>query len=202
VGSRGFSRIKFLFAMALLAVVLFFARALWLPVFAALLIHDDGPAKADIAVVLGGDYSGARLTTAADLVRQGYVPAVLVSGPPGMYDVNEADAGIDYMVARGCPRDWFIAFHNGAMSTREESAVVLAELRRRNVHSFLLVTSNFHSARSRRIYLAAEHGAGPPFRTIAAPDKYFSTHGWWRYREGQKIVFFEWSKTVATAFGM
>ena len=202
MGSRGFSRVKFLLVLAALTVLLFFGRAFWLPVLAAPLIHDDGPAKADIAVLLAGDYSGDRLMRAAGLVRDGYVPAVMVSGPPGMYDVNEADAGIQFMVARGYPKDWFIPFRSDAMSTREEAAVILPELRRRNVHSFLMVTSNFHTARARRIFLAAEHGLGPPFRMVAAPDKFFSRDGWWHSREGLKITYFEWSKTVATAFGM
>ena len=202
MGSRGFSRVKFLIVPAALAVVLFLAHPLWLPLLAAILIHDDGPAKADIAVVLGGDYSGQRMMTAADLVKKGYVPAILVSGPPGIYDVNEADAAIDFMVARGFPRDWFIPCRNAAMSTREETPLILEELRRRNVRSFLLVTSNYHTARARRVYLAAEQGQGPAFRMIAAPDRFFSTQAWWRSREGQKTLFFEWSKTVATAFGM
>jgi hypothetical protein len=36
---------------------------------------------------------------------------------------------------------------------------------------------------------------------VAADDKYFSAHNWWKSREGQKAVFFEWTKTLATAMG-
>jgi hypothetical protein len=39
-------------------------------------------------------------------------------------------------------------------------------------------------------------------RTVTAPDEYFHPDSWWRSREGQKTVFFEWSKTVATALGI
>jgi hypothetical protein len=39
-------------------------------------------------------------------------------------------------------------------------------------------------------------------RTVAAPGEYFHPDSWWRNREGQKTVFFEWSKTVATALGI
>jgi hypothetical protein len=42
----------------------------------------------------------------------------------------------------------------------------------------------------------------PAMRTVAAPDQFFRPDSWWRNREAQKTVFFEWSKTVATALGI
>ena len=62
------------------------------------------PGKADIAVVLAGDYWGHRLFNGAELVKQGYVPLVLVSGPPGFYGVNEADAAIQFAVDKDTRR--------------------------------------------------------------------------------------------------
>jgi hypothetical protein len=93
---------------------------------------------------------------------------------------------------------------NSALDTRAEANVVLAELRRRRVRSFLVVTSDYHSARARRIYLAAERamGGGPALRMVTVPDEYFRPDSWWRNREGQKIAFIEWSKTVANALGI
>ena len=79
------------------------AHALWLPWLGYLLIHDDGPAKADMAVVLAGDFYGHRIEKAAELVRAGYVPAALVSGPAGMYGNYESDLAIPYIVRKGYP---------------------------------------------------------------------------------------------------
>jgi uncharacterized SAM-binding protein YcdF (DUF218 family) len=179
-------------------------HSLWLPGLGYALVHDDGPAKADIAVVLAGDYLGHRIEKAAELIREGYVPAALISGPPGFYGLHESDYAIAYAVRQGFPAQWFIALPHAALSTRDEAPVILAELRRHNVRSFLLVTSNFHTARARRVFLAAEHamGGGPAMRTVAVPDKYFHPDSWWRNREGQKTVFFEWSKTVASTLGL
>jgi len=193
-----------LLACLLLAVVVILARSLWLPCLGYALIHDDGPAKADIAVVLAGDSWGHRIQKAAELIRQGYVPAALISGPPGFYGLHESDYAIAYAVRQGFPAQWFIALPNSALSTGEEARVVLAELRRRNVRSFLLVTSDYHTARARRIFLAAERAmeGAPAMRTVAAPDEHFRPDSWWRNREAQKTVFFEWSKTFATAVGM
>jgi uncharacterized SAM-binding protein YcdF (DUF218 family) len=197
-------RLKLLAAGLVLAAVLIFSHGLWLPWLGYALVHDDGPAKADIAVVLAGDYVGHRIGKAAALVREGYVPAAIVSGPPGFYGLHESDYAIAYALRQGFPAQWFIALPHAALSTREEAAVVLAELRRRHVRSFLLVTSDYHTARARRIFLATERvmGGGPAIRTVAVPDEYFRPDSWWRNREGQKTAFFEWCKTVATALGV
>ena len=197
-------RLKLLGACLLLAIAAILSRALWLPVLGYALVHDDGPAKADMAVVLAGDFWGHRIEKAAELIREGYVPAALISGPPGFYGLHESDYAIAYAVREGFPAQWFMALPHSALSTREEAPVVLAELRRRNVRSFLLVTSDYHSARARRIFLAAERamGGGPAMRTVAAPDEFFRPDSWWRNREAQKTLFFEWTKTLATAVGM
>jgi uncharacterized SAM-binding protein YcdF (DUF218 family) len=196
-------RLRFLLSLAGLLVLVFLTRALWLPALGYALIHDEGPAKADIAVVLAGDSYGHRIVKAGELVRAGYVPVVLVSGPPGFYGGHESDLAIPFAVRHGFPAGWFVAFPNEGLSTKTEGMAVLQELRRRNVKSFLLVTSDYHSARARRIYLAEERafGGGPSLRVVACADEFFRPGTWWRTREGQKTAFMEWSKTVATVFG-
>ena len=187
-----------------LAVVLYFTSSLWLPAMGRGLVYDDGPGKADIAVVLAGDLTGSRMTGAAELARRGYVPAVMVSGPPGMYGINEADAAIRYMVGAGYPEEWFIPLKNNATSTRDEAVVVLDELKRRGIHSFVLVTSNFHTRRARRIFLDTEQGrgGGPQMRVLATPVRDYDPDTWWRTREGRKVTFLEWTKTVTSALGI
>jgi len=183
--------------------VLFLARFLWLPWLAYPLIHDDGPAKADMAVVLAGDWNGFRILKAAGLVRDGYVPTVLVSGPE-IFDTHESDLAISFAAHRGFPAEWFIPLPHDAHSTREEAGIILAELQRRKIRSFLLVTSDYHTGRAGRIFRAAERaaGGGPAMRVVAAPDRDFQRESWWRQREARKIVLLEWVKTFATALGM
>jgi uncharacterized SAM-binding protein YcdF (DUF218 family) len=165
-----------------------------------LLVRDEGPAHADIAVVLAGDYSGNRMVRAAELVKQGYVPNVLVSGPHMLYGLYECDLAIPFAVRARLPGSWFIRAPNEALSTREEAAAILPDLRRRGVHRFLLVTSDYHTARAARIYRAAAPDLD--MRVVAAPGNYFRADGWWHNREGRKIFVVEWMKTVANALGM
>jgi uncharacterized SAM-binding protein YcdF (DUF218 family) len=175
-------------------------HVLWMAALGRVLVRDDGPARADMAVVLAGDFSGNRILRAAELIKQGFVPKVLVSGPHTLFGHYECDYAIPFAVEHGYPQDWFIRAPHEALSTRAEAVAILADLRRLGVHRFLLVTSNYHTARAGRIFRAA--GPDLDIRMVAAPDKYFSPDGWWHNREGQKTFFIEWSKTVATMVGM
>jgi uncharacterized SAM-binding protein YcdF (DUF218 family) len=190
-------------ALVVIAAVLVLTRSWWLPALGWALVRDEGPAKADIAVVLGGDLWGNRIKKGGDLVRQGYVPAALVSGPPGFYDQHECEPEIAYAVRQGYPPQYFIAFPDEARSTQDEAAMILPELRRRDVHRVLVVTSDYHSRRAGRIFRAAERtlGGGIEIRMVATPDKEFQPDSWWRSRQGQKIAFMEWTKTLSSAIG-
>ena len=200
---RGF-RYQFALVLLVLAAVVYLARDVWLGALGSALVHDEGAGKAEIAVVLAGDAWGNRLTKGAELVRQGYVPLVLVSGPPAFYGGNEADAAIHFAIGKGYPAEWFIPLRHTALSTREEATAVLDALRQRHIHSALLVTSSYHSARARRIFrdVKRRRGGGPELRVVATADRFFSVAGWWRNREGRKIAFMEWAKTLTSVFGI
>lgn len=186
--------------VAVAVAVAWITQAWWLAGLGRLLVRDDGPVRADMAVVLAGDFSGNRILRAAELVKQGYVPSVLVSGPHVVYSLYECDLAIPFAVKHGYPADWFLREPNEALSTRAEAAAILPDLRRRGVHRFLLVTSDFHTARAARIYRSAAPDL--EMRVVAAPDDYFRADGWWRNREGRKIFLVEWLKTGANVFGM
>ena len=192
--------LKSVLCVAILLVLLAATHAWWLSALGRRLVRDEGPANAEIAVVLAGDFYGNRILRAAELVKQGYVPAVLVSGPHMLYGFYECDLAIPFAVKRGYPESWFIRAPNEALSTRDEATAILADLRRRGVHRFLLVTSDFHTARAARIYRAAAPDLD--MRVVAAPDEYFRADSWWHNREGRKIFLVEWLKTVANALGM
>jgi uncharacterized SAM-binding protein YcdF (DUF218 family) len=193
----------FLKLLVCIVIVLALAGAThswWLAALGRALVRDEGPAHADMAVVLAGDYYGHRIVRAAELVKQGYVPAALVSGPNMLYGYDECDLEIPFAMKSGYPQSWFIRAPNQARSTREEAAAIVSELRRRGVHRFLLVTSDYHTARAARIYRTA--APDMEMRVVAAPDDYFSANGWWHNREGRKIFLIEWLKTGANLLGM
>jgi uncharacterized SAM-binding protein YcdF (DUF218 family) len=164
------------------------------------LVQAGPPEKADAALVLAGDGWGHRILTAAQLVRDGFVPKVLVSGPDGLYGVNECDLAIPFAVKHGYPESYFVHLENSARSTKAEAQAVLPVIRRMGFKRVIVVSSNYHT-----------HRAGAIFRTlapdltillVAAPDENFTVNGWWHSREGQKAFLVEWQKTVANWMGL
>jgi uncharacterized SAM-binding protein YcdF (DUF218 family) len=159
------------------------------------LVKAGPPEKADVIVVLAGDGFGHRILAAGDLIKQGYAPKALISGPDGNYGVFECDLAIPFAVKAGDPESYFMHLEHHARSTSAEAQVVVAKLREMGVKRVLLVTSNFHTRRSGKIF----HRAAPDldFIVVAAPDEFFNPDSWWHDREASKTFVYEWMKTIA-----
>ena len=186
------------FAIAL--VVIFATSGFWLAGLGCYLVHAGPPVHADMIVVLAGDFSGNRILSAADLVRRGFAPKALVSGPSGAYGMHESDLAIHFAEEHGYPASYFIAFPNDSRSTKSEADDVLAELRKLHARSIDIVTSDYHTRRAGNIYRAKTHGI--QIHMVSAPDEYFTPQAWWKNRDARKIFLLEWMKTVATWLGM
>ncbi|MDX1979140.1 MAG: YdcF family protein [Bryobacteraceae bacterium] len=178
-------------------LVLFFLFALprilsWSGTF---LVAAEEPAKAEVIIVLAGDFTGQRVIRGATLAREGFAPLVLVSGPGRNYDRNEADLAIEFAVHRGYPESYFEPVHHRAHSTYEEALNMIAHVRKKGFRRVLLVTSDFHTRRAGRIY----RRLAPDFdiRVVAAPTPGFEPSYWWLERESSKTWLYEWQKTVA-----
>jgi uncharacterized SAM-binding protein YcdF (DUF218 family) len=193
-------RFRWLLAVALGVVLVLVTYPIWLTALAGYLVHSDAPVPADMIVVLAGDFTGSRIFTAGGLVRQGFAGNALISGPAGVYGVYESDLAIALAVRNGYPASYFVAFPNDSKSTASESEAVIAELRRLHVHKIDLVTSNFHTRRAARIFRS--QAPDMDVHVVAAPDRYFTTNGWWKEREGRKTFLMEWMKTVGSWLGM
>ncbi len=171
----------------------------WLAALGGFLVQADPPGRAELAVVLAGDWWGNRILKAGELVRRGYVPRALVSGPDGAYGYHECDLAIPFAVRRGFPEHWFVHLHHRGYSTREEAQAVLPELRRRGIRSVLIVTSDYHTRRAGAIYRSLAPDL--QIRVVAAPDAFFRADTWWQTRQGRKQWFYEALKTAAGWFG-
>ncbi len=94
----------------------------------------------------------------------------------------------------GYPESYFLHFENDARSTQDEARDAIPRLRQLGVHKVLLVTSDYHTRRSGKIFRAAAPDL--QFVVVAAPDVSFTPDGWWHNRQGEKIAFMEWVKTA------
>ena len=162
------------------------------------LVKDSPPQKADAAFVLAGDASGNRILVGGRMVREGYVPIAVISGPAGNYGFYECDLAIPFAIRAGFPESYFARFPNTAHSTREEGAQATVKLHAMGAKRVLLVTSIYHTRRA----LPDFQEAAPDiqFSMVGAPDPYFTPGGWWHDREGEKTFLIEWMKTIASWF--
>lgn len=192
-------RILALVLVAVLVLGLIFRKTI-LAELGSYLVKADLPEKADIALVLAGDGDGNRILTAAQLARRGYVPKVLVSGPSGVYGHYECDLAIPFAVKAGYPESYFLHFENDARSTQEEARDAIPRLHELGAHKVLLVTSDYHTRRAGKIYRSLAPDL--QFIVVAAPDTSFTAGGWWHNRQGEKIAFNEWVKTLTEPFGI
>ena len=183
-----------------LALLLLLTHSTWMGWMGGLLVHAETPSRADVIVVLAGDPHGNRILRGAELVKQGYAPKVLVSGPGGAYDLHECDLAIPFVVRRGYPASWFIPVPHNGHSTEEEGRAIFPVLQKMHAHTVLVVTSDYHTRRALRTL--RPQWPGVDIHMIAAGDEFFSPSGWWHSREGRKTFLLEWTKTFAAAVGM
>jgi uncharacterized SAM-binding protein YcdF (DUF218 family) len=183
-------------AAAAALAILFYPRILG--ALGSYLVHDEPPRHADVVLVLAGDASGGRILKGAELVRQGYAPKAIVSGPV-IYSVHECDLAIALAERAGYRASYFTHFEHNAFSTVEEARDAAPLLRGMGVKQVLLVTSDFHTRRAGKIFRATMPDID--FDVVGSADPHFTPMGWWRDREGRKTFVIEWMKTVSAWFG-
>jgi uncharacterized SAM-binding protein YcdF (DUF218 family) len=184
---------------ALIILILFFSRSIWLRDLGRELVDTQPPQKSDMIVVLGGDWYGNRILKAAQLAKQGYAPKVLVSGGGYLYGNYEGDMAVPFAVQHGYDPHMFIKLLHPVSSTRAEAEAVIPELRRRGVKRYIIVTSDFHTARAGRLF--REMAPDLELRVVAT-NATSDWDRWWEDRESRKTFLMEWTKTLTSRLGM
>ncbi len=185
--------------LTLVCIAAYVTRYSWLRELGTVMVRAEQPFQADVVSVLGGDWYGNRILKAGELVRKGYAPVALVSGGGYLYGNYEADMAIRFAAAHGYDPKLFRKLNYPAVSTKDEAAAVIREMRSMGVHRYLLVTSPFHTARAGRIFEAAAPDLA--LRVVPSQDTLEWEH-WWTSREAQKIFVLELAKTVTSRFGI
>ena len=163
-----------------------------------LLVGSDKLEKADAAVVLSGEQgNGLRTSAAAQLYRDGWVRRIVLSGARVGYRHHESDFSLQRALALGVPRQDVMPFPLDTHSTQEEAAYLIPRLESAGIRSFYVVSSNFHTARARRIFQKA---SGNRMRVLAFPatDEWFEPDSWWHSEEGVRTFFLESLKQITS----
>lgn len=150
------------------------------------LIVEDELQPADAIVVLGDDnYAGDRAGRAAELFLARWAPVVVASGRYLRPSASLADLMAQDLAARNVPASAIVPLRHRADSTRAEAAAIAELARERRWRRLIIVTSSYHTRRSRFIFrsvLPADLQA----RVTPAVDSDFDPQAWWQAREGRK----------------
>jgi len=159
------------------------------------LVDSQPPQRADLILVLGGDFWGPRVVTGAELARQRFAPVALFSGPP-YHEQPQGELSIEFLVDKGYPREILQVFANQAHSTIAEAKILRGELARRHAKRVLLVTSSYHSRRATIVLTL--FCPGVQFISIPAPDTHYHVEAWWNDESSRHVFFSEWSKILGS----
>lgn len=164
------------------------------------LVSDDPFEKVEWAVVLAGEGRDAERSEAAlRLYLDGRIDTLIYSGIRVFKDRYSSDFMTDWLAKNGYPREKLFEFRQDAYSTQEEAGFLIRQFRQQGLDTVLIITSNFHTARTRRIF--RELAQGYPFVLVHAAElKDFEPSAWWSSREGRKHWLMEWTKTFSTWF--
>jgi len=190
-----------LLAVGLLA---FIFRAPILTGVANYLVDTDAPLQpADLIFVLNGDIN-TRPFYATDLYKQGLAPKVAIakaeSSPAvelGLVE-NVTDIAVQVMLLQGIPLQDLVVLQDNSpvTSTFDEAAALRRYIEANNIESLILVTSDFHTHRSRWILEKELAGLPVELQVAGAPHARFDESNWWRVENGLIFVNNEYIKTI------
>lgn len=188
-----------LLVLVFLGAVLYFARR---PILRALgegWVVRDELEKAQVIVVLGGDsVAGDRVRRAAWLYREGWAPRVVLIGSAIRFYMSETELMQREAISHGIPADKLLRVAEPVSSTLEEALVLRKVFAEPDIRRVIVVTSNFHARRARRIFRKVFRERGTQIWVDAADDARFEPRRWWEDRE-QRILFLrELASTVNT----
>lgn len=162
-------------------------------------IGGAAPEKADVIYVFAGG-ENERPRHAATLFKQGRAPLVMTAG--GLKTdklmalgirLTEAEVNAKVLERNGVPADRVVQIRRSA-STWDEAVTLRGYMERRKLRSAILVTSNFHTRRTRLAARAAFKGYDAQLHIVSAPNPFTDLDNWWKSEEDLITVSTEFMK--------
>ena len=149
-------------------------------------IVEDPLERSDAIIVLSDDnFYADRSQRGAELYRHGMAPVIVASGRRLRPYAGIAELMVHDLAERGVPKDKIEAFSQDADNTKDEARALAQLASKKKWRSVIVVTSNYHTRRSRYIF---RHVFPPAIRVLlaSAPDGDFDPQTWWQHRESIK----------------
>ena len=188
----------FLLVCLLTLLTLYAAHPLYLSVLGHLMVVSDPLEKSDAIIVLDGDYpQDERLLHAVQLWKSGYAPKVILSAKLAEWQTYEDYPSWRHAVKlRIFPKDTLLVATHAADSTKEEAQYLRIYSRQHGFKSVIIVTSNYHTWRTKRVY--EKEWRDRDIRVYISPaySSQFHPDEWWQHRADSRTFFYEFSKII------
>jgi uncharacterized SAM-binding protein YcdF (DUF218 family) len=163
-------------------------------------VYGDSFEHVDWAVTLAGQSRDCeRSDHAVELFIQQKIDTLLISSIRTFKTRYTGEFLVPDLLQQGVPRDNIFEIRHDSYSTIEEASLIIKQLRLLNLDTVLIITSNFHSARTRFIFNLLAKGT-PHFLVSPAPYEGYDPEAWWTSRKGRKTLFLEFTKYIASRF--
>lgn len=197
----------------LAALLLSIAGGAWFLYYGGrFLQHDDPLQRADAILMLGGARA-ERCLEAYELYKAGYAPVIVLS--PGRLEQAEVllrDRGVrlppevdlqrDVLRQLGVPIDRTLTLPVSVDNTAQEAEVLHDLTRARGWRRVIVVTSKYHTRRSRFGFRREFAGSGTEIIVRSSRFDPSDPAHWWRARADVRYVLEEWGKLVAYRLGL
>jgi uncharacterized SAM-binding protein YcdF (DUF218 family) len=186
--------------VGLFFLVLYLFPEFILTKFSKVLSYEDALVPAEAIVVLTGSWSGNRISGGALLFKKGFGKFLVFTGYEIYPGTNNSVYMKKYAVQLGVPEKNILIEPeiSGDLSTWGEGQAILKLLEEKDIKSFILVTSKFHTRRAHAVYkkLINESRINIKFQVYGADDPDIPIKNWWKTRVGKKAIFMEYLKTL------
>ena len=163
------------------------------------LVTYDKPKNADVIVVLSGD-KGTRAQYAVTLYKQGYANKIILSGGIVYNKTTMAQLMAEQAVELGVPSKNII-LEDKADSTFDNAIFTRDILLKNDFRSAIIVTSDYHTRRSKMIFNNVFKGSNIKLTYCASVGEYFDKEKWWVSNKSAMIVINEYIKFIGYALG-
>jgi uncharacterized SAM-binding protein YcdF (DUF218 family) len=187
---------------ALVAFTLYVSRSFWLPYIGGFLIVADPPRSVDGLVALAGDPE--RVFYGAALFNRGYAHDFIITD----MRINTPHSQGEYArwvsmraTQLGVPPDRQFVAPGTVATTYEEANSVRQLAIERGWHSLMVVTSPFHTRRSRIIFQDMFRSTGITVIIRPVDGSWYKADSWWFSRAGVRNTRLEYLKLALYLVG-
>ncbi|MGH2453326.1 MAG: YdcF family protein [bacterium] len=183
----------FLLGVALLSLLLLAFHRPLLSAAGRFLIVADPLEHADVIVVLSGGQADERVRQAAVLFKGGLAPLILLSGGESLMGISVPDLLRRQARAHGVPASALL-YEVSSTSTADQARFLRPLLEDRGVRRAIVVTSSYHTRRTRLLFRRTFAGSPVDIRVSPVQQDLFRPEEWWTRDQDTETVVLEYIK--------